>query len=394
MRSSIASAMQRFRPGIAPTLVVLVLLPLMVGLGFWQLSRGHEKQLLVDRYAERRAAEPVSSAQLNDMADPAFRRVHLRGQLDGEHSVLLDNRMRDGKAGVELLQPFHDQASGLWLLLNRGWLPWPDRRIAPAFTTPEQTLNLDAWVYVAPGETFQLHADPAAAQWPRLLTALHPQALWAELERRGFAFELRAEAGPATYETQWPVVAMGPEKHLGYAVQWFAMALALLGVRPRWDTGSERVSGVEIITTCRADKQYATILTDNMIGAGVHINAIGGDCPGKTELHKDIVARASMFLEYPAQTRIEGEIQKLPQDHAVTELWQVMTGAAQGRRDSAEITLFDSVGFAIEDFSALRYVHGLLAEAPFYQTLDMLADPDDPRDLFGMVARARPEVAA
>ena len=89
MRSSIASAMQRFRPGIAPTLVVLVLLPLMVGLGFWQLSRGHEKQLLVDRYAERRAAEPVSSAQLNDMADPAFRRVHLRGQLDGEHSVLL-----------------------------------------------------------------------------------------------------------------------------------------------------------------------------------------------------------------------------------------------------------------------------------------------------------------
>ena len=230
MRSSIASAMQRFRPGIAPTLVVLVLLPLMVGLGFWQLSRGHEKQLLVDRYAERRAAEPVSSAQLNDMADPAFRRVHLRGQLDGEHSVLLDNRMRDGKAGVELLQPFHDQASGLWLLLNRGWLPWPDRRIAPAFTTPEQTLNLDAWVYVAPGETFQLHADPAATQWPRLLTALHPAALWTELGRSGFAYELRAEAGPGTYETTWPVVAMGPEKHIAYAVQWFAMALARLGL--------------------------------------------------------------------------------------------------------------------------------------------------------------------
>lgn len=230
MRSSIASAMQRFRPGIAPTLVVLVLLPLMVGLGFWQLSRGHEKQLLVDRYAERRSAGPVSSAQLNDMADPAFRRVHLRGQLDGEHSVLLDNRMRDGKAGVELLQPFHDQASGLWLLLNRGWLPWPDRRTAPAFSTPEQTLNLDAWVYVAPGETFQLHADPASTQWPRLLTALHPAALWDELGRSGFAYELRAEAGPGTYETSWPIVAMGPEKHLAYAVQWFAMAMALLAL--------------------------------------------------------------------------------------------------------------------------------------------------------------------
>ncbi len=230
MKSSIASAIQRFRPGIAPTLVVLVLVPLMVGLGFWQLSRGHEKQQMVDSYAERRAAEPVTSAQLDGMADPAFRRVHLRGQFDGAHSVLLDNRMRNGKAGVELLQPFHDQASGLWLLLNRGWLPWPDRRAPPVFDTPQQAVNLDAWVYVAPGETFQLQADPATAQWPRLLTALHPAALWAELERSGFAYELRAEAGPGAYETTWPIVAMGPEKHLAYAVQWFAMALALLSL--------------------------------------------------------------------------------------------------------------------------------------------------------------------
>lgn len=230
MKTSIASAIKDFRPGLAPTLVVLVLLPLMVGLGFWQLSRGHEKQLLVDSYAERRAADPVSSVQLNDMPDPAFRRVRLRGQFDAEHSVLLDNRMRDGKAGVELLQPFHDQASGLWLLLNRGWLPWPDRRTPPAFSTPDQPVNLDGWVYVAPGETFQLHADPTTTQWPRLLTALHPAALWSELGRSGFAYELRAEAGPGTYDTTWAVVAMGPEKHLGYAVQWFAMSLALLAL--------------------------------------------------------------------------------------------------------------------------------------------------------------------
>ncbi|WP_460149471.1 SURF1 family protein [Pseudomonas sp. S3_E10] len=230
MKTSIASAMKQFRPGIAPTLVVLILLPLMVGLGFWQLSRGHEKQVLLDTYAERRASAPMSSEQLNGSMAPAFRRVRLRGQFDAEHSVLLDNRMRDGKAGVELLQPFHDQASGLWLWLNRGWLPWPDRRAAPAFTTPEQPVNLDAWVYVAPGETFQLHADPAGAPWPRLLTALHPAALWAELGRSGFAYELRAEAGPGTYETTWPVVAMGPEKHQAYAVQWFAMALALLAL--------------------------------------------------------------------------------------------------------------------------------------------------------------------
>ncbi|MBT2371419.1 SURF1 family protein [Pseudomonas fluorescens] len=222
--------MKRFRPGIAPTLVVLVLLPLLVSLGFWQLSRGQEKQTLLDSYAERRAAEPMSSEQLRTTTDPAFRRVRLRGQFDTEHSVLLDNRFRDGKVGVELLQPFHDQASGLWLLLNRGWLPWPDRRTPPVFTTPEQLLNIDAWVYVAPGAAFQLHADPAGAPWPRLLTVLHPDMLWTELARSGFGYELRAEAGPGTYETNWPVVAMGPEKHLGYAVQWFAMALALFGL--------------------------------------------------------------------------------------------------------------------------------------------------------------------
>ena len=195
--------MKPFRPGIAPTLVVLVLLPLMVFLGFWQLSRGQEKQALLQSYAERRAAPPISVDQLDGVADPAFRRVQLRGQFDAGHSVLLDNRMRDGKAGVELLQPFHDQASGLWLLLNRGWLPWPDRRRPPVFSTPEQAVNLDAWVYVAPGETFQLHADPATAQWPRLLTVLHPAALWAELGRSGFSYELRAEAGPGTYDTCW-----------------------------------------------------------------------------------------------------------------------------------------------------------------------------------------------
>lgn len=151
----------------------------------------------------------------------------------------------------------------------------------------------------------------------------------------------------------------------------------------------EAVDGAEVITTCTADKQYATILTDNMVGAGVHINAIGGDCPGKTELHRDILLRSDIFVEYPPQTRIEGEIQQLPEDHPVIELWQVITGKTKGRKSESQITLFDSVGFATEDFSALRYIHDHLQSTGFYQELDMIADPDDPRDLFGMVTRAK-----
>ena len=156
------------------------------------------------------------------------------------------------------------------------------------------------------------------------------------------------------------------------------------------DSAEASMEGAQIITTCTADKQYATILTDNMVGAGVHINAIGGDCPGKTELAPAILHRSAIFVEFPEQTRIEGEIQQLDPEHPVTEFWQVLTGAAKGRTSDDQITLFDSVGFAIEDFSALRYVRDRIADTGLFHPLDLLADPDDPRDLFGMLQRARP----
>lgn len=168
-----------------------------------------------------------------------------------------------------------------------------------------------------------------------------------------------------------------------------AANLAGLGIHiVKCSSPEDVVEGAEIITTATADKNYQTILTDNLVGAGVHINAIGGDCPGKTELHRDVVARASVFVEYPPQTRIEGEIQQMDADHPVTELWEVIAGKTQGRKDIADVTLFDGVGFAIEDFSALRYVHKAIQGTGLYRELDMIADPDDPRDLFGMVQRA------
>jgi ornithine cyclodeaminase len=154
-------------------------------------------------------------------------------------------------------------------------------------------------------------------------------------------------------------------------------------------TAHAAIKGAAIITTCTADKQFATILTDNMVGVGVHINAIGGDCPSKTELARDILRRADTFVEYPPQTRIEGEIQQMEIDYPVTELWRVVRGEAEGRRDARQITLFDSVGFAIEDFSALLYVREKLKGTGFYQEIDIIADPDDPRDLFGMLQRAK-----
>ncbi|TDE40669.1 ornithine cyclodeaminase [Antarcticimicrobium sediminis] len=170
-----------------------------------------------------------------------------------------------------------------------------------------------------------------------------------------------------------------------------AANLAGHGLRVVPCTSAEQaIEGAQILTTCTADKQCATILSDNMVGPGVHINAIGGDCPGKTELAPGILSRAGVFVEYPPQTRIEGEIQQMPEDFPVTEIWEVITGRKPGRRNAEQITLFDSVGFATEDFSALRYVRDKVKGTGLSHMLDLLADPDDPRDLFGMVQRAAP----
>lgn len=155
-------------------------------------------------------------------------------------------------------------------------------------------------------------------------------------------------------------------------------------------SAADAVAGADIITTCTADKTSATVLHDADVAAGVHINAIGGDCPGKTELDPAILRRSRVFVEYAPQTRIEGEIQLLEPDFPVTEFWEVVDGRAAGRLSDTEITVFDSVGFAIEDFSALRYLRDAVGGGPHAVEIDLVAQPEDPKDLFGFAASPVP----
>jgi ornithine cyclodeaminase len=151
------------------------------------------------------------------------------------------------------------------------------------------------------------------------------------------------------------------------------------------DSAEDVVKGAEIITTCTADKRNATILTSDMVSDGVHINAIGGDCPGKTELAAELLLRADVFVEYEPQTRIEGDIQQLDDSFVVTEMYKVIRGDRKGRSYAEQLTIFDGVGFAIEDFSALRYIHDLIKQQSKPQQLELLTNQENPRDLFGLI---------
>jgi len=168
------------------------------------------------------------------------------------------------------------------------------------------------------------------------------------------------------------------------------LELSGLEVR-RCASTAEAVRGADIVTTVTADKRNAQILSRDMIEPGMHLNAVGGDCPGKTELDVAILQRpdAHIVVEFEPQARIEGEIQQLPAGSPVTELAQLLSGERRGRRDPGEVTIFDSVGFALNDFSALRTLARVDAEVAGRQTIDLIPTLADPKDLWGGLVPGR-----
>jgi ornithine cyclodeaminase len=148
---------------------------------------------------------------------------------------------------------------------------------------------------------------------------------------------------------------------------------------------AEAVRGADIVTTVTADKTNAVILSADMLEPGMHINGVGGDCPGKTEIHPNVLRAASVFVQYEPQTRIEGDLQHMPADFAVTELWRVLRGEAAGRQTAQEVTFFDSVGFALEDYSALRTLRDLALELGMGKTVSLVPNLANPKDLYSLL---------
>jgi ornithine cyclodeaminase len=111
-------------------------------------------------------------------------------------------------------------------------------------------------------------------------------------------------------------------------------------------------------------------------------------------MHRGVLERAKVFVEYEPQSRIEGELQQMPTDFAVTELWAVLAGHARGRDSGEQVTVFDSVGFALEDFSALRWLRDSADELGLGAAIDLIPRLRDPKDLYTLLSAPRAALAA
>ena len=230
------------RPGIrfdldwGTTAFTLLLFPVMVGLGFWQIQRAEEKAVIEARWEQRQAEAPVplarvwgdSAAALNQAA------VTLSGVFLQDEYFLLDNRIQGGRFGYEVIAIMALDAGEGLALVNRGWIAADPARLAlPLVPAVSGRVELTGHVFVAPGAPYLLAEQTLGPGWPKLLQAVEMEKIvpvvGAVSGQRVFPYPVRIDAGePGALAVEWQVVNMSPDKHRAYAAQWFTMALFLL----------------------------------------------------------------------------------------------------------------------------------------------------------------------
>lgn len=147
----------------------------------------------------------------------------------------------------------------------------------------------------------------------------------------------------------------------------------------------QAVAEADIIITATAAKQHNHLITPRMVQPGTHINGMGGDCPGKTELDPALLTESKIVVEYLPQSREEGEIQLMKELSVYAELWELVNGEKPGRENNQELTLFDCVGFALEDYAVLRQVYQLASDLGVGDEVELVPSLTDPKDLYGFL---------
>lgn len=222
-----------FSPKLIPTVVTLLLLYLLFSLGQWQLSRAQSKESLKHQIDSRSELKPVDLALLPaSEEDKQFVQVQISGRFHQEKSFLLDNRVMDTYAGFNVVTPFITE-QGSWVLVNRGWIPRTKYRSdLPVFDTPKNNVVLKGFVRTPYKKVFML-ADQQydVTRWPVIIQNINIKELEEVLDKpiESYAVFLGAES-IGGFNRNWPAYKLDSSKHIGYAVQWFALFCALLGI--------------------------------------------------------------------------------------------------------------------------------------------------------------------
>ncbi len=220
-----------WQPNVRLLLFAGLMLPLLLSLGYWQLDRAEEKRQILAQFVGNQQSPPATLAELNAESNLQYRAVQLQGKLDATRRVLLDNRVRNGRPGYEVFELLTAKAGSDKILVNRGWVQASlDRNQLPEVVPVAGEVRLSGSLYRVLKGGFQLDDGiDIVSSWPvrvGWVSAERAKRLYGE---EIFAYQLRLDSdSPGALQTGWPTVAIQPEKHTAYAVQWFVMALVLL----------------------------------------------------------------------------------------------------------------------------------------------------------------------
>jgi surfeit locus 1 family protein len=223
---------------LLPAVATLLMLALLVWAGLWQLDRAEEKRALAAEQAYRGAKSAIVLLPgLLDDANHArlrHRQSSALGQYRGDTQYLLDNRTHAHVAGYHVLTPFRLQGSNVHVLVNRGWLPvGPDRRRLPDLSVNPQQLTVQGMIVDPPAPGLALGASGYdEGGWPKVIQRVDFARIQEQLDSPLLPFMVRLSAASEHgYERDWKVqTGLSPQRHVGYAVQWFALAAALLAL--------------------------------------------------------------------------------------------------------------------------------------------------------------------
>jgi surfeit locus 1 family protein len=222
-----------FRPGRVPTLLFAAMLPVLIGLGFWQVDRAEQKRAIIEAREQAGQAAPFS---LNDRSVSRARAMHrpakASGHYDSDHQFLLDNQVHNGRVGYRILTPLLLKGTDRAVLVDRGWVPAPaSRKVLPDISVQTTPREVTGVIGRGPSPGLKLgsayHGD---GDWPRRVEYMDFGYFRSALPYPIPDYVLRQANGDGEALNVPPGIGMSPKRHLGYAVQWFALATALVAI--------------------------------------------------------------------------------------------------------------------------------------------------------------------